>query len=289
MSFLAQLKKKHKHDPDNSLADLSSVTSDNTEYDTVVGLPSWQGGLEPDTQSCLDKMFRRNVMIGNKIAHIKATSSLIAHNRNEVIRTALKLKSRYVLFIDTDMVFPEDLIQRMQIHRVPVVSALAFTKSFPYGPNMYKRVMENGWSPIMEWDDGELLKVDCVGGACLLVETDVFRKIPGPWFAQPEMRAHIAWGELKRLFDTKDDPLEVVEAARKLYREYQHDEGVLGEDYYFSELLRRAGVPVYVDTALKIGHIGKYMYAYEDFAAQMKAGKLDKFVDLGKVVNPSGR
>lgn len=283
MGYLSQLAKQFRTDTDSKMTDLSRLTSGEMQVDTVIGLPSWQGGLEPDTQTCLDKLVHRNIVIGNNVRLIKSTGSLIAHNRNEIVKASLEVGAKYVLFIDTDMIFAEDALQRMQAHMMRVMSALAFVKSPPYLPNMYNRIRPNGWAPLKEWKDGEVVRVDCVGGAFLLVETDVFRRIKPPWFAQPPMIQHLLWENMERIWNTKDDRKEICEDILSIYRNYQNDDGVIGEDYYFSELLRRAGIPLYVDTGMQIGHIGKYPFSYHDFAAQVKSGALDKFMDLDKV------
>ena len=284
MPYISQLIKKFKSDTDSQMTQLSEMTSGQMQIDTLIGLPSWKGGLEPDTQTCLDKLVHHNIVIGNNVRLIKSTGSLIAHNRNEIIKAALDVNSKYVLFIDTDMVFAEDSIQRMQAHMMSVVSALAFVKSPPYLPNMYRQVMPNGWVPIREWKDGEVMKVDCVGGAFLLVETNVFRRLSQPWFAQPPMIQHLLWENIQRIWNTKDDREQICDDILKLYREYQNDDGVIGEDYYFSELLRRAEISIFVDTGMQIGHVGEYAFSYHDFAAQVKSGALDKYMDLESVV-----
>jgi hypothetical protein len=38
----------------------------------------------------------------------------------------------------------------------------------------------------------------------------------------------------------------------------------LGEDYAFCERARRAGYKIVVDTTIRLGHIGKYTYGWED-------------------------
>jgi hypothetical protein len=53
--------------------------------------------------------------------------------------------------------------------------------------------------------------------------------------------------------------------------------GYLGEDFAFCERLRRAGVPVLVDTSLRVGHIGLHTYHWEDVIQErprIEAGEL---------------
>lgn len=281
MGWLGQKLKDSRTDSDSAMTDLLA----HADIDTLIGIPSWQGGLEPDTQQCLDHLCQYNLLNGNKVSLSKSTGSLIAENRNKVIEVALEVGARYVLFIDTDMVFPKEAIQRMQLHRKPIVSATAFVKSPPYMPNMYKRVSVNGWVPIREWERGKLLQVDCIGGAFMLVEASVFKRMPGPWFAQPAMIQHILWEELRLLFAHNPNDEQILKAARNLYEQHgDSNKNTLGEDYYFSELCRRSDVPIYVDTDMMIGHIGKYLFGYRDFVEQEKSGALVKYKDFDKMM-----
>lgn len=280
MGYLSQKMKASRKASDSAITDLLS----NSRIDTLIGLPSWQGGLEPDTQQCLDHMCQYNIIAGNKVSLSKSTGSLIAENRNRIIEIAIEIDARYVLFIDTDMVFPKDAIQRMQMHGKPVVSAVAFVKSPPYMPNMYKKVALDGWTPIREWKDGELMAVDCVGGAFMLCEVSALKRIHPPWFAQPPMRIHIVWEELEKLFAKNPDDEQILKNARELYDKLSYARGTIGEDYYFSEMLRRANIPLYVDTSLKIGHIGKYTFSNNDFVEQKESGAFVRYRDLDKLM-----
>jgi SAM-dependent methyltransferase len=60
--------------------------------------------------------------------------------------------------------------------------------------------------------------VDIIGGGCMLFKTDVFRKLTQPYF----------WVD-----------------------------GIVGTDVSICERLRAAGVPVYIDTTIELGHIGE--------------------------------
>lgn len=266
-----------------------------TEIDTWIGLPSYQGGIEPDTQICLDHLCYYNVQMKNLIQVKKVRGSVVG-NRNMIVREALKANVKRVLFIDTDMVFPPDALQRMKYWDKPVVSALAHSHNPPYVPNMYRRVERAGWKPILDWPEKEkLVKVDCIGGAFMLVDVDVLRKIEPPWFASPAIKEHVAWPEIEAYLYGEIDEAELGERIKKAMKDVGFggkrwlDMPALGEDYYFSEKLRRADIPIHVDTTLKIGHIGKYTVDYQDFHAHQKAGAFtDEINKFGFGVLPEG-
>jgi glycosyltransferase involved in cell wall biosynthesis len=279
MGFLRQLVREfegNKGESDHILTNLVEAP----QIETLIGIPSWAGSVEPDTQQCLDHLIHYNLQAKRKIIVRKPTSSLIGENRNLCIKEAIEKGAEYVLFIDTDMIFPPDAIQRLQMHNKPIVSAVAVTKGYPYKPNLYKKISDVGWTPIIRGlAGGHLLKVDCVGGAFMLIRVKDIKDIPPPWFAQPPVLQHVIWDEVRRLWDEQGvNQKEVCEKIVNLYRMHRKQEASLGEDYYFSEVLRRHDVPIYVDTGLKIGHIGKYIFKYEDFAAQLESGALDKHI-----------
>lgn len=241
--------------------------------DTLIGIPSWQGGIDPETQICLDKLLYHNIKNGNVVTIKKCFGSIISENRNNIIRAALEIEAKYILFLDTDMVFPADAVQLMRAHNKPIVSAMAFAKTYPYVPNMYHRKDRTTWKPVVAFDGLDLLEVDCIGGAFMLVDVDVFRRINPPWFASPTARQYLLWEILEQLFTTERDHKEIIEEATDLYRVIENEEAILGEDYYFSMKLGQADIPIHVDLNLKIGHMGRYMFSYDDFCYAGEGGK----------------
>lgn len=250
--------------------------------DILIGIPSWQGGVDPDMQSCLEHLIVHSNSIGLNIKLFKATSSIIAENRNACIDMALECDARYLFMVDTDMIFPPDILTTMKMHNKPIISAMAFMKTWPFAPNFYERLSNTKWTAIMDIpQDGSLMKVDCVGGACMMIEMAAIKNIPRPWFAQPPTWHMPLIREVKRLWDEQGvDVKEVADNIVKLYRRHGSDKqdcGPTGEDFFFCELMREYDIPIYVDTSIRIGHKGKYIYKHEDFMHQLEEKKLDEF------------
>jgi GT2 family glycosyltransferase len=144
--------------------------------------------------------------------------------RETLIETALASKADYLLFLDDDMVFPNDTIDRLVKHDVGVVSALAFGRKEPYSPcalNMCYRadddIIAEEYLHINNWPKDALLRVDATGLACTLIKK------------------------------------EVLEAIGKY--SCTSKEGA-GEDVEFMRQCRFKGYSPYVDTGLSIGHLG---------------------------------
>lgn len=127
-----------------------------------------------------------------------------------------------LLFIDSDMTFPPDLLLQLQRHRAPVVSGMCFKRIPPYTPCFYKsmRYDEKKQLVLEPFDlDGRPEKpftAAAVGAACLLIQAEVFTKIKYPWFL----------------------PLPMV-----------------GEDIAFCLRLQQAGIPILIDPGPEIGHL----------------------------------
>ncbi len=272
-STLTQASKRDKHESDSPITRLQDARG---KIDVVIGIPTWKGSLHPTTQHALEQLIYHNIQMNCQVTVHKAIGSIIWENRNKIIRDAIEIEAPYIFFMDTDMVFPPDIIQRLMLHNKPVVSTMAFNKTPPFAPNFYKRVASDGWIPITKFKKGEMIQVDCVGGAMMLVQTDAVAKIDPPWFSAPPMAWHVIWEEVQKLWDTKEDQKQIVENIINLWRKHGHLQNSIGEDYFFSEILRRAGVPIWVDTSISIGHVGDYMFSYDDFAAAVAEGAFDR-------------
>jgi len=132
----------------------------------------------------------------------------------------LKNGCDYIMFLDSDMVAQHDLITRLISHNKDIVSGVAFKRSAPFTPCFYKDCrIENG-NPVVryveKWNEGELLEVQGVGTACMLIKREVFEKMRRPWF-------------------------------------YPHMS--MGEDLPFCIHAREMGYKIFVDTSLCVGHL----------------------------------
>ena len=260
---------------ENKTNQIQKMLGDNERPYCMVGIPSWQGMLDPDMLACLNHLKYHNWAQGVLVGESHGTGSMIAVNRNKVIKEAIKNGAEYLLLVDTDMIFPPDSIQRLAAHDKPVVAGLAFSKMHNSVPNMYWRGDDGEWSPIVEWDDGTLVKVDCIGGAFILIKTEILKDLPAPWFASPTVADYYTMMAAETASAAGGDVRAVLESMKK---KFAGNDNVMGEDFYFSELLRRNGIPIYVDTSLKIGHVGRYPFGYHNFKAAKEAGNLDHLI-----------
>jgi hypothetical protein len=86
-----------------------------------------------------------------------------------------------VLFLDSDMMPPADMLVKLVEHDKPIVSALAFKRVPNYEPCIFKKVSDTEAEIYHDYPKG-LIEVEACGMACCLIKREVFENIPGPWF-----------------------------------------------------------------------------------------------------------
>lgn len=154
-------------------------------------------------------------MIGN---------SLIYEAREMFVNYALANQYDYILFLDSDMQFPEDIIEKLIKHDKEIISGLYFQRQPPYNPLLYKKTLDKEevyFNSITEIQQ-ELFEVDGVGAGCLLIKTEIFSKMESPYFHP--------WISSTRLSS-------------------------LSEDFAFCHRAKEAGYKIYVDANVECGHI----------------------------------
>lgn len=157
--------------------------------------------------------------------------------RNFIVEAFLKTDADWLLFLDTDMVFPQNTIDRLLASAATadakVISGLCFTYAMDavYPTMYYERIGVDG-HPIVgraeEIPVDKVVEVHATGAACLMIHREVCEKMhealghtARPWFAMG--------------VDERGYPI--------------------GEDWTFCTRARQIGYKIFVDTGLEIGHI----------------------------------
>lgn len=104
--------------------------------------------------------------------------------RNKCVSSMMEGEYDYILFIDTDVIVPPDLIKRLTHHNLDIVG-LSYKQKFPpHNFCAFKKSQDvHGLDtkiPIVP--TGELVEVDYIGTGCLLISRKVFQKMAFPWF-----------------------------------------------------------------------------------------------------------
>ena len=168
----------------------------------------------------------RNLILPGEIMGVAGMPFDMA--RNSVCMKALEVGASHVFFLDSDVVPPRDAVLRLLHHNLPIVSGVYCRRSPPHGiPVMIK----NGqW--VTSYPPNALIEVDVCGAGCLLISTDVLRKLP----PQAPGRHWFHW---------KVD-------QRGVYP----DGECVSEDFAFNQHARKHGFKTIIDTSIQCKHVG---------------------------------
>lgn len=167
--------------------------------------------------------------------------SLVYNARNNLARQAIKAEADWVLWLDSDMVFSPDFLQRMlkvcTENNIDFLTALCFRRKPPYTPTLFDRLekVDKGasYTALMSVPDGRF-KVGGCGFAGVLLSTDVLLSVAS---------------KFGRMFDP-------------IYG--------FGEDLAFCWRARQCGYDIWCDSDIEMGHVGQtivtraYFEAYDE-------------------------
>lgn len=202
--------------------------------------------------------------------------------RNHIVEAFLsEPDATHLFFMDSDMVFPADALDRLLAHDLPIVSGTYFARTNNPVPHVYDfvRTDELGvrWyhpkgEAFVEWirahpeaaslpnvhafPDPWLVKCDGIGGGCLLIKREVFERMPAPWF--------------ENALGSKG-----------------------GEDFDFCEKAKRLGYEIWADFAIQCDHEARPIFTgREEFTVAFGIGterEYDFNTPLIVQVGPNGR
>ena len=174
----------------------------------------------------LVELVKTTTMAGIDVHVIYDQSTILLSQREKLAKQALAINSDYALWLDSDMMFPSTTAMRLMGHNVDIVCSNYMKRSVPLQTVAYpERGNWENWLPLE--GDQELQEVEGVGMGCMLMKTEILKKIPRPYFN----------------FEFYDGDWH-------------------GEDFYFQGKLRKAGYKILVDMNLsfQVRHIGQWAF-----------------------------
>jgi len=174
----------------------------------------------------LVELIKTTTMAGIDVHVIYDQSTILLTQRERLAQQALEIKADYALWLDSDMMFPSTTAMRLLAHNKDIVCANYMNRSLPLQTVAYpERGNWENWLPLE--GDQELQEVEGVGMGCMMIKTEVLKKITPPYFA----------------FEYKD-------------REWH------GEDFFFQNKLRNAGYKILVDMniSFQVRHVGQWAF-----------------------------
>lgn len=142
---------------------------------TIIAVPCMDQVPTPFCQSLAQMK-----LVGECTLAMKA-GSLIYTSRNDLATLAIQAEADYVLWLDSDMVFPPDLLVRMmdtlKKNDLDFLTGLYFRRVPPYSPVLFDKMeMKHNcldWSEFKEIPEG-LFEVGGCGFGCVLIDVSVF-------------------------------------------------------------------------------------------------------------------
>ena len=177
---------------------------------------------------CITQLFNTTREAGIDAYLFYDSSTILLNQRNNLIKKSKEVNSDYVLWLDSDMMFPPTTALRLLEHNKDIIACNYMKRTKGDKTVAYTDVSDwDTWLPLDKIDG--LVKVEGVGMGCMLMKTNVFSKLIKPYFE----------------FTYKED-------SQDWY----------GEDFNLLAKLRKLGYDVYIDTVLSkdIKHIGNYAF-----------------------------
>lgn len=121
-------------------------------------------------------------------------SCLVYDAREKIVEFARNKGCEYVVMLDSDMVPPPDMLDKMFYHlendnNIDMITGMAFKRTPPFQPCFYTKLQYNmkDFKPYLEspieWNDnGGLMEIAGAGLACSMIRMSLFDKISTPYF-----------------------------------------------------------------------------------------------------------
>lgn len=174
------------------------------------------------TAHCASKSipFQLNMLMGSEVAM----------QRQQLAEEALESGCTHILWLDSDMQFPVDILDIMLAHDKDIIALNYSTRVEPHKPVAFTN--EDNLNDRLVSTTG-INNVVAVGMGCMLVKRKVFDTMDLPYFS-------VEWNE-----------------------DYSN---LMGEDLYFCNKARYFGFEVHVDNELsnKIAHVGSKSFYLKD-------------------------
>jgi hypothetical protein len=195
--------------------------------------------IEPECERALDALERS----GLEVRRI-ASSAAIDLKRSTAATAALADGADELMWIDADIAFEPEAVTALRAHALPLVAGVAAKKGVQ---DLAVRV-EPGTTELRVGAAGGLCRVRHAGTGFMLTRRQVYEDIRRV-FSLPICNLRHERAVPYFL------PMVIAEDGEHVY---------LSEDYAFCERARLAGHTIMVDTTIRLGHVGRYVYQWED-------------------------
>ena len=229
----------------------TSTAAPDSPANCVVLVPAYSH-IEPGCEAGLRVLESRGYMVRRYFG-----SSQIDYVRSMLATQALDEGFEELMWIDADIAFDPDFVDRLRRHHLPVVTGLYVKK----GQRDLAFEMLPETQRVLFGQHGGLLPIQRAVAGFLLTRRCVFEAVQ-KHFALPRCNtaphrqpALVPWFLPMLVPDGDRGGNGDRDGNGQLY---------LGEDFAFSERVRRCGFEIVADTTRRLHHIGPYGFSWED-------------------------
>jgi len=175
----------------------------------------------------------QHVPKGDQLMIFTSKGTLIVNQRADLVRNAVNAGADYILWLDTDMRFPKDTLDRLLAHKKPIVAANYATRRLPVDTVAFQLADDGGWSTLPSSSEKTgLEKVTAVGMGVMLTDCKIYKEMEAPWFSIT-------------------------------YHQNSHEYS--GEDIYFCYKAGKMGYDILIDHDLfkEVKHVGDFEFGHE--------------------------
>lgn len=185
-------------------------------------------------------------------------------NRNWILNEALKANVDYILWLDTDEIYPHNIVEKLLLAKKDIVGTCYYKRTPPYSPVVYVDNSDANKivSPYRPIDipfipRGKVLEVTGIGFGGMLVRADVYRSMGEDKWMTYGKNFHI--------------PLELP-----------HKES---HDLIFCQTARKYGYKIFIHTSVRAGHIARQVVTEKHFMQDLREEKMSKITVLMPSIN----
>jgi hypothetical protein len=120
-------------------------------------------------------------------------STILINQRESLIKQAIEVGSEWVLWLDSDMMFPPSVLMRLLAHNEDLVGCNYMKRSYPFKTVAFTDTSDwENWIPIQY--SNELVEAEAVGMGCVLMKTALFKELQKPYFEYTYQPKTEDWG-----------------------------------------------------------------------------------------------
>ena len=191
--------------------------------------------VHADFMKCLTKLVLKLKEDGVDFDVDIISGTLVYSARDKLARRAIRDKFTHTLWLDSDMIFTEDVLEDLMFSGEGFVSGIYHTRRPPHGSCIFKDIRLDS---IERYDDcdypSNTFEIAGCGFGCVLIET------------------------------------RIIETVLEQFGEAFLPTHGLGEDIAFCRRVHSAGIKMFCEPGVRLGHIGHIAIYPEDRARYME-------------------